>query len=180
MLHYTTSLNTLFFLKYTRRLKDVFFWGNFNLNLKTVFPGGSKTDWWVARPDHLDPPNDHCNNTEMFEAPFRAVCLSHIKQDRAGILFLPEYNVTLCATSRMLTSLYSVCITVKYFFSGGSKGGREGRPPGSKSFQFHAVFGKIWLNHMLAPNGELAPLLREILDPPLFLLPVNKVVRRYL
>ena len=30
-------------------------------------------------------------------------------------------------------------------------------PPGSKFFQFHAVFGKIWQNHMLVPPGELAP-----------------------
>ena len=32
------------------------------------------------------------------------------------------------------------------------------RPPrGSKFFQFHAVFEKIWQNRMLAPPGELAP-----------------------
>ena len=31
-------------------------------------------------------------------------------------------------------------------------------PPGPKFFQFHAVFGKIWQNRMLAPPpGELAP-----------------------
>ena len=30
-------------------------------------------------------------------------------------------------------------------------------PPRSKFFQFHAVFGKIWQNRMLAPPGELAP-----------------------
>ena len=46
-------------------------------------------------------------------------------------------------------------------FSGGSKGGPEGRAPppwGPKFFQFHAVFGKIWQNRMLAPPpGELAP-----------------------
>ena len=30
-------------------------------------------------------------------------------------------------------------------------------PRGSKFFQFHAVFGKIWENRMLAPPGELAP-----------------------
>ena len=37
-------------------------------------------------------------------------------------------------------------------------GSREPRPPwGSKFFQFHAVFGKIWQNRMLAPPGELAP-----------------------
>ena len=43
--------------------------------------------------------------------------------------------------------------------SGGSKGGREGRAPpwGPKFFQFHAVFGKIWQNCMLARPGELAP-----------------------
>ena len=49
--------------------------------------------------------------------------------------------------------------------SGGSgEGGREGRvpsPPGSKFFQFHAVFGKIWQNRILAPPGELAPPPRE-------------------
>ena len=35
----------------------------------------------------------------------------------------------------------------------------DARPdPGwSKFFQFHAVFGKIWQNHMLATPGELAP-----------------------
>ena len=35
----------------------------------------------------------------------------------------------------------------------------DARPPrGSKFFQFHAVFGKIWQNRMLAPPpGELAP-----------------------
>ena len=42
--------------------------------------------------------------------------------------------------------------------SGGSKGVRGMRAPwGPKFFQFHAVFGKIWQNHMLAPPGELAP-----------------------
>ena len=53
--------------------------------------------------------------------------------------------------------------------SGGSGGGRgEGHPPGSKFFQFHAVFRKFWQNRMLAPlPGELAPPPREILDPPL-------------
>ena len=30
-------------------------------------------------------------------------------------------------------------------------------PWGSKFFQFHAVFGKIWQNRMLAPAGGLAP-----------------------
>ena len=41
------------------------------------------------------------------------------------------------------------------------------RAPGSKFFQFHAAFGKFWQNRMFAPPGELAPLLGEILDPPL-------------
>ena len=43
--------------------------------------------------------------------------------------------------------------------SGGSKGGaRDAHPWGSKFFQFHAVFGKIWQNRMLAPPPEeLAP-----------------------
>ena len=39
--------------------------------------------------------------------------------------------------------------------------------PGSKFFQFHAVFGKFWQNHMLAPPGSWRPHLVEILDPPL-------------
>ena len=52
--------------------------------------------------------------------------------------------------------------------SGGSRG-REGRPPGPKFFQFHAVFGKIWQDRMLAPPllGSWRPILGEILDPPL-------------
>ena len=41
-------------------------------------------------------------------------------------------------------------------------------PPGLKFFQFHAVFGKIWQNRMLAPHlGSWRPLLGEILDPRL-------------
>ena len=37
--------------------------------------------------------------------------------------------------------------------------GAQGRAPpsGPKFFQFHAVFGKMWQNRMLAPLGELAP-----------------------
>ena len=41
---------------------------------------------------------------------------------------------------------------------------------GPKFFQFHAVFGKIWQNRMLAPPpppGSWRSLLGEILDPPL-------------
>ena len=38
----------------------------------------------------------------------------------------------------------------RWLFSGGSKGGARGTPR-SKFFQFHAVFGKIWQNRMLAP-----------------------------
>ena len=34
----------------------------------------------------------------------------------------------------------------------------DARPPrGPKFFQFHAVFGKIWQNRMLASPGKLAP-----------------------
>ena len=44
-------------------------------------------------------------------------------------------------------------------------GARRVRPNFS---QFHAVFHKIWQNHMLAPPLECwRPLLRGILDPPL-------------
>ena len=47
-------------------------------------------------------------------------------------------------------------------FSGGSNGGEERPRPGrSKFFQFHAFFGKIWQNCMMAPRAcppeELAP-----------------------
>ena len=36
--------------------------------------------------------------------------------------------------------------------SGGARGTREPPPPpGQKCLQFHAVFGKIWLNGMLVP-----------------------------
>ena len=64
------------------------------------------------------------------------------------------------------------CEECHVFSSGGSKGGgREGRAPprGPKFFRFHAVFGKIWQNRMLAPPlGSWRPLLGEILDPPLY------------
>ena len=48
----------------------------------------------------------------------------------------------------------SVCGFYTTLYSGGSKGGCEGHVPppwGPKFFQFHAVFGKIWQNCMLAP-----------------------------
>ena len=50
-----------------------------------------------------------------------------------------------------------------------SSGRFRGRPPhGPKFSQFHAVFRKIWQNHMLAtPLEGWRPLLRGILDPPL-------------
>ena len=57
--------------------------------------------------------------------------------------------------------------------SGGSKGAHV-PPPGSKFFQFHAVCVKFWQNRMLAPPlppmEGWCPHLREILDPPLYLL----------
>ena len=45
--------------------------------------------------------------------------------------------------------------------------GRKGRAPGSKFFQFHAVFGKFWQNRMLAASEGWRPHPGEILDPPL-------------
>ena len=41
----------------------------------------------------------------------------------------------------------------KHIYIGGSKGGARDACPssGSKFFQFHVVFGKIWQNCMLAP-----------------------------
>ena len=57
-------------------------------------------------------------------------------------------------------------------------GGSVARPSPSPSpvdpifFQFHAVFGKIWQNHMLAPPPPEGwrPHLGEILDPPLLVI----------
>ena len=37
------------------------------------------------------------------------------------------------------------------------RGDLRDAPQWSKFFQFHAVFGKIWQNRMLAPPRELAP-----------------------
>ena len=54
-----------------------------------------------------------------------------------------------------------------------SEADRGGGAPGPKFSQFHAVFRKVWQNHMLTTPwrigvpGGLAPLLRGILDPPL-------------
>ena len=47
-------------------------------------------------------------------------------------------------------------------------GGARDVPPPSKFFQFHAVFGNIWQNRMLAPLMEgWRHHLGEILDHPL-------------
>ena len=52
------------------------------------------------------------------------------------------------------------------------EGARDAPPPrGPKFFEFHAVFGKIWQNRMLAPPlGSWRPLLGEILNPPLHIM----------
>ena len=54
---------------------------------------------------------------------------------------------------------------------GGARGARAPPPPRvPKFFRFHAVFGKIWQNCMLAPplsSRELGAPPGEILDPPL-------------
>ena len=51
-----------------------------------------------------------------------------------------------------------VGMTSETVSSGGSKGAsRDASPPWSKFFQFHAVFGQIWQNHMLAPPGSWSP-----------------------
>ena len=53
--------------------------------------------------------------------------------------------------------------------SGGSKGGREGRapPPGSNSFNFMQFLRKFGIIVCWRPPEKFAPLLGEILDPPL-------------
>ena len=69
-------------------------------------------------------------------------------------------NFTFCG-AYMLSFLASHTVSAKpaHPVSGGSKGvrGTHAPPEGSKFFQFHAVFGKICQNRMLAPPGELAP-----------------------
>ena len=56
-------------------------------------------------------------------------------------------------------SLFSDYNVMWLLCSGGFRGNAPSvRPPYSPKFsQFHAVFGKIWQNHMLAPPGGLAP-----------------------
>ena len=69
-------------------------------------------------------------------------------------------NVTVEVVNRILVNISVADLHSKIL---------DARPPwGSKFFQFHAVFGKIWQNRMLAPPlGSWRPLLGEILDPPL-------------
>ena len=64
---------------------------------------------------------------------------------------------------RPIFSLVPLIFSLLY--SGGFRGGAPYSP---KCSQFHAVFRKIWQNHILVPPpGGLAPLLWGILDPPL-------------
>ena len=52
-------------------------------------------------------------------------------------------------------------------YSGGLRGVLKRPPHGPQFSQFHAVFHKIWQNHMLAsPLEGWRPFLRGILDPP--------------
>ena len=72
-----------------------------------------------------------------------------------------------CGTSWQLACQLSGCLLYRHWwksslgynsfvvhtesvYSGGSKGVR-GMSPGSKFFQFHAVLGKFWQNHILVP-----------------------------
>ena len=56
-----------------------------------------------------------------------------------------------------------------YDSSGGSRGEERPPPPppGFKFFQFYAVFGKFWQNHMFAVPEGWRPHFRIILNPPL-------------
>ena len=49
---------------------------------------------------------------------------------------------------------------------GGAQGARA-PPRAPKFFRFHAVFGKIWQNRMLAPPLGVGATPGKILDPPL-------------
>ena len=107
----------------------------------------------------------------VFGTPLRLIC----NQGPVVILILFESNnlaqllyksITTNHKSLLadleLKSRSNVLIQHRYvrISSGGSKGGARDAwaPWGSKFFQFHAVFGKIWQNHMLAPSPrELAP-----------------------
>ena len=69
--------------------------------------------------------------------------------------------------------IYKGLCFILVMFSGGFRGGTRRPPYGPKFSQFHAVFRKMWQNHMLAPPLEgWHPLLREILDPPLMFIDV--------
>ena len=78
-----------------------------------------------------------------------------------------------CGLNKITSVIFNILIINSSKAVADLKGGREGRaalpPRGPKFFQFHAVFGKIWQNHMLAPppRGSWRPLLGKILDPPL-------------
>ena len=80
----------------------------------------------------------------------------HVRQMEKRIKRLRNYKKTIHVFGRKQWRIY----IVKFW--------TRAPPSGSKFFQFHAVFGKIWQNRMLAPPLESwRPLLGEILDPPL-------------
>ena len=62
----------------------------------------------------------------------------------------------MCYLTNANLSLFSLHHS-QIFFSGGSKGGREGRPRGSKSFQFHAVFKNLAKSYVAAQWGVGTP-----------------------
>ena len=73
------------------------------------------------------------------------------------------------------------CWKSQYNSSGGSKGrGHEGCAPpwGSKFFQFHAVFGEIWQNRMLAPGSATEFFeIPQLIYPSSFTIDLNKLRR---
>ena len=72
--------------------------------------------------------------------------------------FTQQYGATGC--ERMFVELESESI-------GGSKGGaRDARPPGSKFFHFHAVFGKKKIVKQSQFRSWRTPI-GKILEPPL-------------
>ena len=74
------------------------------------------------------------------------------------------------ATTTTDNAQVQITVKISYSKAVADLRGREGRSPprGSKFFQFHAVFGKIWQkSYVGAPLGSWRPLLGEILDPPL-------------
>ena len=78
-----------------------------------------------------------------------------------GQIFLHEISIFIKGNNQLLLTLYPTLKQLRLvsFTVADLRGGAgDARPPGSKFFRFHAVFGKFWQNRMLVPpRGVGAP-----------------------